>query len=89
LADIEADLSRAREALAAADLDETRTAEVTRRLQNLDDDLQFLRVGNSIHNMHYADSLADALLHELRAVCRELGIAEPTVNLPSGTGIVE
>ena len=89
LTDIEADLSRAREALGGSGLDEVRRAEVAQRLQNLEDDLQFLRVGNSIHNMHYADSLIRALIDKLRAVCKDLGIAEPTVNLPSATGLVQ
>ena len=89
LADIEANLSRAREAVRAANLDETRTAEITQRLRDLEDDLQFLRVGNSIHNMHYADSLTRALVDKLRAICRELNIAEPAVNLPTGAGLAE
>jgi predicted CXXCH cytochrome family protein len=89
LNDIEADLSRAREALDGGSLDDVRRAEVAQRLKNLEDDLQFLRVGNSIHNMHYADSLTHGLVEKLRAVCRDTGIDEPTVNLPSGTGFVE
>jgi predicted CXXCH cytochrome family protein len=89
LADIESDLSRAREALGTADLDATRMAEITQRLHDLEDDLQFLCVGNSIHNMHYADSLTRALVDKLRAVCSDLGIDEPMVNLPSRNGLVE
>ena len=83
LADIEADLSRAREALGASGLDETHKAEIAGRLQDLEDDLRFLRVGNSIHNMHYADSLIHALVDKLRAVCRDLSIPEPTIKLPT------
>ena len=89
LADIEASLTRAREALPAAGLDETRTAQVAQRLRDLEDDLQFIRVGNSIHNMHYADSLIRALVDKLRAICRELKMTEPTINLPAGPGLVE
>jgi predicted CXXCH cytochrome family protein len=89
LVDIAAGLLRAREAVSAANLDETRAAEMTRRFRDLDDDLQFLRVGNSIHNMHYADSLIRALVDNLRAVCRDLNIAEPTINLPKAVGQVE
>jgi hypothetical protein len=58
-------------------------------LRDLDEDLQFLRVGNSIHNMHYADSLTLALVDKLRAICRELNIPEPTINLPASPGLVE
>jgi len=89
LADIDANLSRAREAVGGAGLDETRKAEITQRLRDLNDDLQFIRVGNSIHNMHYADSLIRAVVDKLSAICRELNIAEPTINLPTGTGLGE
>lgn len=85
-ADLEAQLSRAREALGAAGLDETQKAEIAGRLQDLEDDLRFLRVGNSIHNMHYADSLMRALVDKLHAVCRDLNIPEPTIKLPSNPG---
>jgi len=89
LADIEANLLRAREAVPGASLDESRKAEVTQRLRELEDDLQFLRAGNSIHNMHYADSLTRALVDKLRAICIELNIAEPTIDLPTSAGLVE
>jgi predicted CXXCH cytochrome family protein len=82
MADIEAGLSRAREALTAATLDEKQKTEFTQRLRDLGDDLQFVRVGNSIHNMHYADSLVQALVNNLRAISRDLDIAEPTIHLP-------
>jgi predicted CXXCH cytochrome family protein len=89
LAEIAAGLLRARQAVAEAALDESRRAEVSQRLRDLDEDLQFLRVGNSIHNMHYADSLTLALVDKLRAICRELNIPEPTINLPASPGLVE
>lgn len=89
LADIEGSLLLAREALGAAGLDEPRTAEIAQQLRDLEDDLQFIRVGNSIHNMHYADSLTRALVDKLRAICQELKIDEPSVNLPTGAGLVE
>lgn len=83
LVEIEASLGRARDGVAAADLDEARRAEITQRMSDLEDDLQFIRVGNSIHNIHYADSVTRALLDDLRAICRELNVAEPTVELPA------
>jgi predicted CXXCH cytochrome family protein len=89
LADIGTDLVRAREALTAANLDESKATEIAQRLGDLQDDLEFLRVGNSIHNMHYADSLTRALVDKLRAVYRDLSIAEPTFNLPPGIGAQE
>jgi predicted CXXCH cytochrome family protein len=79
---IDMELARVREAIPAANLDETRAKGVLQRLENLDGDLQFLRVGNSIHNMHYADSLVRALVEQLRALCRELNIDEPTIAMP-------
>jgi predicted CXXCH cytochrome family protein len=82
LAELEAELVRAREAVTGASLDEQRTTQVKQRLRDLEDDLQFLRVGNSIHNMHYADSLARALVKNLIAISRELNIAEPSIELP-------
>jgi predicted CXXCH cytochrome family protein len=82
LAAVEAGLLRAREAIPAANLGETQAAEITQGLRDLDEDLQFLRVGNSIHNMHYADSLTRALVEHLHGICRELNIAEPAIELP-------
>jgi predicted CXXCH cytochrome family protein len=82
LADIETALSRAGEAVPAAGLDASRAAEVNQRLRDLSDDLQFLRVGNSIHNMHYADSLIRALVENLRTISRDLNITEPAIDIP-------
>jgi predicted CXXCH cytochrome family protein len=82
LAKIEAELDHAREAIAAANLDASHAAEMSQRLRDLEDDLHFLRVGNSIHNMHYADSLLRAMVDKLRETCQELNIAEPAVELP-------
>jgi hypothetical protein len=82
LASIEAALANVREAVPAANLEEPAAAEVTRRLQEMDDDLRFLRVGNSIHNIHYADSLIRALVDKLTAMSRKLNIEGPTIELP-------
>ena len=89
LASLDADLARVREAIPAANLEEPKIAEITKQLGDLNDDLQFLKVGNSIHNMHYADSLSRALIENLRAVCRVLNIAEPTIELPAESGATE
>jgi hypothetical protein len=82
MAAIEAGLNRAREAIPAANLQAARAAEFGQRLRDLEADLQFLRVGNSIHNMHYADSLVRALVEHLRAISRELHIEEPAIEMP-------
>ena len=89
LAALDADLARVREAIGAAKFEEPQVADITKRLVDLNDDLQFLKIGNSIHNMHYADSLSRALVENLRALCRELNIAEPSVELPTASGAVE
>jgi len=89
LVEIEAELTRARDALSASGLAQERRVEVAQSLQKLEDELQFFRVGNSIHNMHYADSSIRALVDKLRTICSELGIAEPSVDVPSGDGLVE
>ena len=92
LVDIEASISRVRAALDAAaldtaaldaaELDADRTAAMTQQLEKLQDDLNFLRVGNGIHNIHYAGSLTRALVQQLSALCRELEIEEPNIALP-------
>jgi predicted CXXCH cytochrome family protein len=89
LSALDADLKRVRETITASNFEEPRNAEIMQRLRDLNDDLQFLQVGNSIHNMHYADSLSRALVENLRAICRELNIAEPNIELPTVSGAVE
>jgi predicted CXXCH cytochrome family protein len=89
LAEIEAGIVRAREAAGDARRDAAPADGVAQRLSDLEDDVQFVRVGNSIHNMHYADSLIRAVVDKLREICRELNIAEPTINLPAGVGLGE
>jgi hypothetical protein len=66
----------------AANLDGTRASDIAGRLRDLEADLQFLRVGNSIHNMHYADSLVRALVENLRAVSGALNIEAPAIEMP-------
>jgi predicted CXXCH cytochrome family protein len=82
LSKMETELSRVREAVPTAKLDEAQATQINDRVRNLEDDLKFLRAGNSIHNMHYADSTLRALEQSLRMICRELKIAEPVVELP-------
>ena len=85
LANIEASIARVRDALDAAALDAERSAAMAQRLEKLQDDLNFLRVGNGIHNIHYAGSLTRALVQQLAALCRELEIDEPNIALPEMT----
>ena len=82
LTKIATELSRAHEAVAGANLNETEKAQIGKQLRDLDDDLRFVQVGDSIHNIHYANSLLQALVDKLRAVGRELNIPEPAIELP-------
>jgi predicted CXXCH cytochrome family protein len=82
LAKIGVEIGRAKEAVKAANLDEAKSADFSRRLDDLDHDLKFLQIGNSIHNTHYADSLLRALVDKLMEICRELNIPTPAVELP-------
>ncbi len=82
-------MSRVDEALSVASLDETRAAEIEKKLGELEDDLNFIRVGNGIHNIHYATSLIRALVKQLSEFCRELNIEEPQVVLPTKIDLLE
>ena len=82
LSEIESNIHRARAALDSAELDEDRSTANRALLDDLQDDLDFLRVANSVHNVHYASALTDALLDGLSKLCRELEITEPMIALP-------
>lgn len=82
LSDLQAEVGRLREALRDGDLAEDRLADATSRLDDLDDDLEFLSVGKGIHNVHYASSLTAAVLEQLRSLCAELEIDLPNITLP-------
>jgi hypothetical protein len=71
--------------LATAELKPDRSTAITGELENLQHDLVFLRVGNDIHNIHYASQLIHALVERITALCRELKIEEPNVVLPEMT----
>ncbi len=72
----------ARKALPSAKLSEARAAAAGKELDRLQADLEFLRKGNDIHNIHYASTLARVLLEQLGGLCRELKAPEPKVVLP-------
>lgn len=82
LPNIEACAQRARQALESANLDAEQRATDAAQLDRLQDDLEFLRVGNGVHNIHYANTLTRELLKELSSLCRRLQIDEPEVTLP-------
>ena len=86
LEEIEATIARIREAMPKADLDAEKSKEISDSLELSQRDLNFLRAGNGVHNIHYATSVTRALLERLASACRQLSIAEPDVTLPEKTG---
>ena len=82
ISEIESSMGRARTALDSAELDADRLAANRARLDRFQDDLDFLRVADCVHNVHYASALTDAILDGLSKLCRDLEIAEPKVTLP-------
>ena len=54
----------ARKALPTAKLPEARTAAIAKELDRIQSDLEFLRKGNDIHNIHYASKLTRVLLEQ-------------------------
>jgi predicted CXXCH cytochrome family protein len=82
-------VGRIREALKSAALKEDRTPAVRAQVDNLEHDLDFLRVANGIHNIHYASTLTGTLLERVTALCRELKIPEPKAMLPRPLGNVK
>jgi predicted CXXCH cytochrome family protein len=79
---MESALSSARKALASAKLSADRAAALAKELDRIHSDLEFVRKGNDIHNIHYASKLMRTLLEQLRGLCRELHAPQPKVDLP-------
>jgi hypothetical protein len=65
-----------------ADLAEKIAAEAA----NMRHDMEMLRRGNDVHNMHFAYNLVRQTLDHLTALCRELKIEPPKVDLPPVDG---
>jgi hypothetical protein len=82
LVDIEATLRRVRETLAAAELEATQSATINEQLSRLQNDLDFLRIANGIHNIHYASTLTHALVDQIASLCSELDMDVPKATLP-------
>ncbi|MFO7901514.1 MAG: cytochrome c3 family protein [Planctomycetota bacterium] len=79
---LETEVKRVQAALESAELDATRQADLTGRVDELSHDIEFLRAGNDIHNSHYASALVDVLVERLTATCKTLEIEPPEVTLP-------
>ena len=82
LTSLDAEVERIQSALAAATLEPPDTASLTQRLQDVQHDVRFLHAGNDIHNSHYASELVTKLLEEMTAMCTQLQIDAPAVQLP-------
>ena len=59
-----------------------RSQAIAKQLDDILHDVTFLRVGNGIHNIHYADHLTRTLVDRLTELCRELKIEVPEIALP-------
>ena len=86
LPEIQAAVARLRAAMASAKLPEKRAGQLAAELDGVQHDLDFLRAGNDVHNMHYAAKLNAALVDRVSALCRELKVAAPKVSLPPPPG---
>lgn len=82
VAKLEESLPDVRSALNSATLDAERAAALTSKLNDLEDDLSFLRIGNGIHNLHYAGTLTRSVVAKLTSLCGELNIEPPGIKLP-------
>ena len=82
LPDLEAAVARITKALETATLPADRATAVKAELGEIQHDVNFLRVANDIHNMHYASKLEETLLAHVATLCHELKIPEPQVKLP-------
>ena len=71
-----------RAALNSAKLDALRVAVLRSTMSDVEDDLRFLRIGNGIHNLHYAGSLTRSVITKLESLCHELNIEPPGIELP-------
>ena len=77
------EMERIRSALEMATLPAERKTSLKATLDDVQHDIDFLRVGNEIHNSHYAGTLADSLLKQLQTACNELGVSPPDVTFPT------
>ncbi len=82
LTSLEAEVERIQTALSEATLEPQDQTSLSQRLQDVQHDVRFLHAGNDIHNSHYASELVTKLLDEMTAMCTQLQIDVPAVQLP-------
>jgi predicted CXXCH cytochrome family protein len=74
---LEEAIQRIRAAIKSPKVKPERAAAIAEELTKFQDDLNFLRVANGIHNVHYADTLTATMTERLQVLCRELQVEEP------------
>ncbi|MCU0961351.1 MAG: NapC/NirT family cytochrome c [Pirellulaceae bacterium] len=82
LTSLEAEHERVVAALPEAELAAADLTTLEQRLADVGHDIRFLRAGNDIHNSHYASELVGKLIDELTAVCTQLDIDPPDLQMP-------
>lgn len=80
---MDACVAELRQALVSADIGPERSAQFEKQLEDIAADLKFLRVGNGIHNIHYASSLTNGLVQRISELCDELDVGPMEVKLPA------
>jgi predicted CXXCH cytochrome family protein len=83
MSDVAAALERVRTAMETADVDVQQLSAWKVTLTKLKHDLEFLNIGNGIHNIHYSSTLARVLYDETTALCQQLNVPGPTTPLPA------
>jgi predicted CXXCH cytochrome family protein len=83
LPELTATIRRIREALPSAAIAADRRADLAVELKNLQHDLDFVRVGNDVHNVHYAAKVNQSVVSQITAICREVNVPAPKVTLPT------
>ena len=66
----------------ATEISEDRKEQLRPQLQDLEHDVAFLRTGNGIHNIHYAGVLTRTVVEKVGALCEEVDIPAPQIQLP-------
>ncbi len=66
-----------------------RAEKIATEAASLRHDMEMLRRGNDVHNMHFAANLVRQTLDRLTALCRELKIEPPKVELPPLDGAMK
>jgi nitrate/TMAO reductase-like tetraheme cytochrome c subunit len=82
LTSLDTEVERIQTALSEATLEPQDRTGLSQRLQDVQHDVRFLHAGNDIHNSHYASELVTKLLNEMTAMCTQLQIDVPAVQVP-------